>query len=530
MKRYADNPMRVTFVHRGMEHLGLELLSSILKERGHAVSLAYDPGLFSPSDNIFYIPRLAPFFERRADVDGQIDRSAPDVIALAAYTSTYRWSLETARRAKERRPGVPVVFGGSHPTLAPETVMENPFVDFAVVGEAEESFPELLDDLAAGGDGSKVPGVWCRKNGRVQGTPPRPLNRDLSRLPLFDKSLFEKYLDYRNEYMTVASRGCIFHCRYCSEATFRRMYGRGHRRLREAGDVMGELILMKDRYDYGEVMFFDSILFADKGWLARLMDRFRREIGVPYRCFGQVSLMDEEVARILKDSGCYAVNFGLQTVNARLRREILGRPESQEQVIRAFEICDEHRLRYDVDHIFGLPGETLEDHKAAALFYKRFRYLNRVKCHNLAYFPKAWIIDMALEAGDLAPDDVRAVEEGLAGGFHHLDYIKDPQKRAWRDQFQALYKLIPLLPGPVMEKIVEGDLYRFLGKIPKTLEIALQVAAHLRTRDYRFYIVLVNYLYKVLAALRGRGLGEVASGGGAVKENETKSKKSRAAF
>ncbi|MDP7422986.1 MAG: hypothetical protein QGH40_13980, partial [bacterium] len=81
--------MKICFVHLGREHLGIEYLSSILKEAGHEVALAYDPGLFGTEDNVFYIPFLEKIFSRKEDVLALIERSAPDLVAFTVYTGTY---------------------------------------------------------------------------------------------------------------------------------------------------------------------------------------------------------------------------------------------------------------------------------------------------------------------------------------------------------------------------------------------------------------------------------------------------------
>jgi coproporphyrinogen III oxidase-like Fe-S oxidoreductase len=41
--------------------------------------------------------------------------------------------------------------------------------------------------------------------------------------------------------------------------------------------------------------------------------------------------------------------------------------------------------------MFGLPGETIEDHKKAVKFYHGLKYLNRIKCHNLVVYPQSEI-------------------------------------------------------------------------------------------------------------------------------------------
>ena len=66
---------------------------------------------------------------------------------------------------------------------APQAVMRNDFVDYAIVGEAEESLPALLDELAGGGEGAGVPGLWRRAGGKILSEPPAAPVADLAALP-----------------------------------------------------------------------------------------------------------------------------------------------------------------------------------------------------------------------------------------------------------------------------------------------------------------------------------------------------------
>src|SRR5690606_19458845 len=132
-----------------------------------------------------------------------------------------------------------------------------------------------------------------------------------------------------------------------------------------------------------------------KRWLRELLSAYRREIGVPFKCFCTVQGFDAETARLLAEAGCYSVEFGLQTWNPVIRRDVLARHETNAAALAAFRHCAEQRLWFDVDHMFGLPGESEQDHVEGALAYRGLAYLNRVKVHQLVYLPTAEIVARA---------------------------------------------------------------------------------------------------------------------------------------
>jgi hypothetical protein len=128
--------MKIAFVHLGRENLGIEYLSAVLKQDGHAVTLHYDPGLFGINDNVFYVPRLEKRYARDARIVDEIVIAPPDLLCFSVYTGTYQWCLDIARRVRDRVP-CPIVFGGIHVTLVPHEVLKHEVVDYALVGEGE---------------------------------------------------------------------------------------------------------------------------------------------------------------------------------------------------------------------------------------------------------------------------------------------------------------------------------------------------------------------------------------------------------
>ncbi len=495
--------MRITFVHLGREHLGIEYLSSFLKKEGHTVALAYDPGLFGPEDNVFHISWLEKMFQQTRHVLTTIHASAPDLLAFTTYSGTYRWACGIAETVKQTL-AVPTVFGGIHATLVPETVIANEVVDFVVVGEGFAALPELAAALSAGHSGEGIANVWCKKGPEVIRNASRPPLADLDSLPLPDKSLFEKDVNYRDDYVIITSLGCVFSCSYCCESFWNRMYNNRYFRRRGVDSVMAELAVMKQRYRFREVMFNDALFFTDKRWLQELLHRYRREIGVPFRCFGKVTQLDEQRCRLLKESGCYCIEFGMQTVNEDLKRTVLNRTETNRQAARAFQLCDRHRLRYDIDHMFGLPGETEADHVRALQYYRRLKYLNRIKCHNLTYFPKTAIIETARSRGLLTEADVAAINQGGMSDFFHQDFIQEPERKTAKDVFSKYFKLLPIIPGFLVNFSLRWRLYRVARFIPSPLIIAGQLLVAVKGRDYRFIIYLKYYPLRIRRALQNR--------------------------
>ena len=494
--------MKVVLVYRGRYHvreaLDLETLAAVLRRGGHCVELVYDPDTFGVTDNVFQFPALARLLGSDKRTIARIVGSRPDAVIFSVLSSTYAWCRSVAEEVKRRTP-VSVIFTGLHPSLVPERVMRDACVDYTVVGEAEGVINPLLERIACGGDVSEIGNLWHRNGGRPVHTYRADLV-DLDALPLPDKDLFAPYARHGYSYSAMVSRGCPYSCTYCEETCSKKLYGGKYFRRKSVDTVMGELVAGKRRYHYREVIFKDSYLSGNKRWLRELMERYRAEIGVPFKCFCTISSFDDETARLLKQAGCYSVEFGLQTWNDRLRREVLNRGETNQDAFRAFAHCDKYRLRYDVDHMFNLPSETEEDHVLGVECYRRLRYLGRVKVHFLVYYPTADILDHAVAAGDLPPQARQLLAEGHESDFYDQSSGGEGARRLVAG-YAALYKILPLVPAWLVRWFLKPGRVRLLGRIPSPLMALLQGLNALRSGDLRFAAYLYIYPVKIFHTL-----------------------------
>ncbi len=494
--------MRITFVHLGREHLGIEYLSSLVKQEGHDVSLAYDPGLFGPEDNVFCIPLLERLFNQRQQVISAIKASSPDLVAFTVYTGTYQWACGIAREIRSSL-NAPIVFGGIHATLVPETVIANDYIDFVIQGEGFQAFPGLVSVLSSGRDRlAEVDNLWFKDNGAVKKNRLAPPLANLDSLPFPDKTLFEADVNYIDDYVIISSLGCVFNCSYCCESYMNQLYQHKYFRRRSVASVMEELIVMKEKYRFREVMFNDALFFTDREWLRRLMTEYRKAINVPFRCFGKVSHIDDDICRMLKEGGCYCIEFGMQTWNEALKKNVLNRSETNDRALEAFRRCDRFGLRYDIDHIFGLPGEKVEDHVDGLRFYSRLKRLNRIKCHNLTYFPNTAITRFARENQVLTKEDVDKLEKGDISDFFHGDAIKDRELKKAKDVFSKCYKWLPVIPGFLIRSFIRSGDCRVFRFLPRPVIILGQLLVAVKGRDYRYLIYFKYYPLRIRRSLQ----------------------------
>ncbi len=490
--------MNVAIVYRGRylvrQALELETLVSVVRQAGHEVSFLYDPDIFGVTDNVFQVPLISRYLSSEKALARRISETFPDVVLFSSLPNAHGFLDRTAHLV-DKNTKAPLVFLGLHPTLSPEKVLSSPWVDMVLAGEAEIALPILLNALENKKSLSQVPNLRFLENNRMKITPNAPLV-DLSSLPLPDNDLFFPFVTHAHSYPAMVSRGCPFQCSYCEETLMKKLYGPGFFRRKSLDSVMAELVRAKNKYGFSEVIFKDSYLSGDEKWLSQLMERYAREIALPFKCFATITGFTENTARLLKQGGCYCVEFGLQTWNEGLRKEVLSRNETNAMARRVFSLCAERRLSYDVDHMFGLPGETRADHILGEREYANLDYLNRVKTHFLVYLPTAPLVEKAKALGTLSPDVDETLSRGVASDFFDQIFTLKQDKRGLAG-FSALYKLLPILPRRVLNYFLIKDRARYLSHIPRPFMAFFQIIAAIRGQDKRFAIYLRDYPRRV---------------------------------
>jgi len=332
------------------EPQGILLISSLLKQAGHQVSLA----VATEEDPVEAAVRLRP-----------------DVVGYTVYTGSHPWYLELNRRIRAKVPGIFSIFGGPHPTFFPEMI-EQEGVDGLCIGEGEYAALELMNALERNGDGVRLtqPGIanwWFKLNGEVVRNPLRPLltSEELDVLPFSDRELL--YTAHRQSRRTkikpfITGRGCPYDCAFCFNKAYSDLYGGQGRRFRRRSvdNVLRELKEVTSQHDVRFVLFMDDTFILQDRWLQEFMPRYRTEIGLPFWCQVRANLVTEEKVALFQDAGCVSVSFGLEAGNDRLRNAVLNRNMSREEILGAAETLRRHGIAFMTNNMLGLPTGTLE--------------------------------------------------------------------------------------------------------------------------------------------------------------------------
>jgi len=324
--------------------IGLALIGAILEKEGYPVNLLDANAL-----------RLMP-----EDVSKAIPSA--DIVGITAVTPTIGTALRMARYLKKDRPECKIIIGGPHVTLLPEeTLSSSSDVDIIVRGEGDKTVIELLRAIESSGSLNSVAGISYKADGKIIHTADRASSADMDSLPYPAYHLlpWKKYRPHppHGRQMPfgaiVTSRGCPYHCAYCSKPVFGSRF-----RARNPERVVEEMTYLQRKFGIKEIAFYDDSFTLDKKRVHAIADRIiEKRLKIAWTCETRVNLVDKDLLGHMKQAGCYSVAYGIESASPEIIKT-LHKDITLEQVKTAVRDSREVGLQVIGYFMLGSPGET----------------------------------------------------------------------------------------------------------------------------------------------------------------------------
>jgi radical SAM superfamily enzyme YgiQ (UPF0313 family)/uncharacterized radical SAM superfamily Fe-S cluster-containing enzyme len=456
--------MHIRFLHSHYRSLGLQYISSVLKNNGHQVDLVLDFNILFSSQAVKDSKKASA---RRKEIVKKVLSGGPDLIGFSVINNNINWALLMARQIKEVS-SIPIAFGGFHATLLPESIIENDFVDYLVIGEGEFAFLELADALQNGKPAYDIKNIWMKKNGKVIKNPLRPPIGNLDSLPFPDQDLIS--IKDKGLYAIITGRGCPHTCSYCCAPYLTHLYrdiGNFLRR-RSPENVILELGIAKRRYGAKRFFFEDDLFTYDKRWLNEFAEKYEKEIGLPSFVWLHPNSVDAEVIAALKKINCSTAAIGIQSLNEDIRRKVLLRYYSNDKIEHSLRLLKDAGILCECDNIICLPGEKQQDIIDMLRFYNETRpgilSFTPLKC-----FPKTTIALMELPGKKAAYGGAENNYLDPMGEFY--GGAAEPEKKM-KERMVLSSLFIYILPRRLMRFLINKKLYRFLPALENPSAIA----------------------------------------------------------
>lgn len=341
----------------GMQ-FGISYISALLKAQGHETRLTV-----LASNH----PRVSR--QRLAQCIEEFD---PGLICFTAVFSQYRFMELIAGFVKSRWPDKYLMLGGVHATLQPEEAQGGPF-DALCIGEGEYPVLEVCRHLESGQAPGGIANLWIRgKDRSIEKNRPRDFIQELDQLPFPDRAMWEPWIAERpgDEMVILGGRGCPYDCTYCSNHALRKAADGRYVRMRSPDGILREVAHLHGQYPHRRIFLELETLDCYKGWTLELCDKlaaFNASVPDPV-AFGSnyrinPRTIDEELFSALERANFREINIGLESGSERIRRDVLKRDYTNDDVLTVVSMARSHGMKINVYNMIGLPGESLDDHK-----------------------------------------------------------------------------------------------------------------------------------------------------------------------
>jgi anaerobic magnesium-protoporphyrin IX monomethyl ester cyclase len=275
------------------------------------------------------------------DAAGRVRDYDPHIVALTAKTLGWPAVIEIAQMVRATLPKTLIVVGGPQLSIYAEESLSWDCFDIAVIGDGEDTLLEICERVESGSDWTDILGTCVRlPSGDVIKNPPRPLSKNINKYPMaaWDLLPVQDYhcLTLLRPFATmVTTRGCPWHCGYCSQVYSEKL------RFRDTGLVVDEMEYLVKNYGVREIVFFDETFTIGKKRMRRFSEEIlRRNLDVKFNIRARVDTVDREVVRLLKRAGLRSIHMGVEAGTDRVLK-IMNKQITREQTERAFRVCRE---------------------------------------------------------------------------------------------------------------------------------------------------------------------------------------------
>jgi len=314
------------------------------------------------------------------EIEVLINNFKPDMIGLRALSS----AMETFRLISEHvrllNPDILIVAGGPYPSASPHQILENNLCDIVVIGEGEETFSEIIEQINKTGHLAKdIKGTAIKHEEVVTINTIRPAIQDINAIPhpdynyinLNNYSCIKDHSFYNSSETAyiLSSRGCPYNCFYCHQ-----LFGKKIRR-RTAADIVAEMkshITERGIYNF---VFLDDVFNMPETEAKDILRKIKADlpdIRINFPNGLRADHIDEEMLDLLEQAGTAEVAFAIESASPRLQK-MMGKHLKLDKAEKAITNAS-RRFITRIFFIIGFPSETFEEAMHTINFASQFEY------------------------------------------------------------------------------------------------------------------------------------------------------------
>ncbi|HEU5166169.1 MAG TPA: radical SAM protein [Chitinophagaceae bacterium] len=338
--------------------IGTLYAAALMREKGYTISFFDTMFAHAPENIIPSLEKHNPDFLILYD-DGF------NYLTKMCLTNMRQAAFKMIKLAKEK--GCTVIISSSDSTDHYEQYLQEG-ADFIILGEAEQTLSELTTAIDQQQNNFlSIAGLAYKQNDAIIKTVKRNVLKELDSLPfpawdLVDINVYRNtWLKHKGYFsMNIATtRGCPFKCNWCAKPIYGNRYN-----SRSPQNVMKELKMLKQKFQFDHIWFCDDIFGLKPGWVDEFADLVEKEnLRFKFKIQARADLLlQENYIRDLARAGCDNIWMGAESGSQKIL-DAMDKGTTVEQIHESTKLIRKYGMKPSYFIQFGYIGETKEDIK-----------------------------------------------------------------------------------------------------------------------------------------------------------------------
>ena len=297
-------------------------------------------------------------YSQGGNFEADLKEFQPNYLVANIATPTFQSDMMAVQLAKEILPNIcTIAKGAPFLTYNTNTIYENPFIDYVIMGEAELTLKDILDGVP----NCEILGICYRENFQPVKNDKRPFIEDLDILPfparnLVDNSIYKRPDNGKVQAVIKVARGCPFHCFFCLATPV----SGAKVRTRSPENIVAELKECVEKYNIKNFLFWSDIFNFNREWTLELCQKIIESgLKITWSSNTRADTMDDEMAKMMYKSGCRLVSIGVESGSQKMLDNI-GKKITLDDIRNTVKILKKNKIKIYNYFVIGLPWETEE--------------------------------------------------------------------------------------------------------------------------------------------------------------------------
>jgi anaerobic magnesium-protoporphyrin IX monomethyl ester cyclase len=385
-------------------------------------------------------------------------------------------SLEVAESIRYINHKVPIIWGGWHPSLKPEQTLKNEYVDKVVVGQGEQAFHDVVENIK---NGNKIENIITYKYTHKKN------------FPFYNLDVIKNMEGYITRFVSprtitlYTSQGCPFGCEFCA---INSLYGKNNSGW-PIKYVISKIDHLIKKYDINGIQFDDDNFFIGKKRSLEFANQLlKRNININWSAAARADTLcnlESGDWEMLDRSGCKRLFVGAES-GAQETLDRLNKKITPEMILEIASICPKYDIIPSFSFMVGVPGEKEENidetFKIVDILRNKFT-ASEVQVFLYTPYPGTPLYDLSKEMGFKEPQSL------LEWGEIYWEVLTVP----WVDEnlVERVKKYKRLLPPNRDISLKFRKKYRFIPRIyiqRFQYWIPVTISRFIKSKDKKSYL------------------------------------------